>query len=63
MTTYDLEVAFLRALAKSRQGTSVTDAAVKLGVTRETLSRVLHGHRSSLRLLRRFLALKEEGMP
>lgn len=58
MTTYDLEVAFLRAVANSRP-CCVTTMAARLGVARETLSRVLHGHRSSLRLLRRFLAETE----
>ena len=35
----------------------LTEAARTLGVTREHLSRVLHGHRVSARLLRRFSAL------
>ena len=62
MTPYELESAFLRAVAKSRP-CCVTTAAAQLGVARETLSRVLHGHRHSLRLLRRFLALTEGAQP
>lgn len=39
---------------------SLTDAAVRLRVTREHLSRVLHGHRQSQSLLRRFRQLETE---
>ena len=35
----------------------MTAAARELGVTREHLSRVLHGHRVSASLLRRYAAL------
>jgi hypothetical protein len=36
---------------------TITDAARHLGVTREHLSRVLHGHRESRSLRARFTAL------
>lgn len=37
----------------------LTEAAVLLNVTREHLSRVLHGHRESASLTRRFRALEK----
>lgn len=41
-----------------------TFAAGKLNVTREHLSRVLHGHRASKRLIRDYIALlTQEGAP
>lgn len=39
---------------RNRQPLSVTQAALLLGVTREHLSRVIHGHRASRRLLARY---------
>ena len=62
MKLYDLELAFLRAAANSRK-CCVTTTAKQLGVSRETLSRVLHGHRPSLRLLRRFLEITNPSTP
>ena len=38
---------------------TITDAARVLGVTREHLSRVLHGHRQSRSLTRRYAELKK----
>ena len=46
----------LKGPGKSRP-ISLTAAAQKLGVTREHLSRVLHGHRVSKSLCRRFAEL------
>lgn len=39
---------------KASTGISLTHAAKELGVTREHLSRVLHGHRQSISLTKRF---------
>ncbi len=39
---------------------TVTRAALLLGVTRPHLSYVLHGHRKSRSLMRRYRALKKE---
>jgi hypothetical protein len=58
-TIGDLEVAFLRAAARAQlraDSLTVKDASRMAGVTRETLSRVLCGHRVSRRLCRFFLA-------
>ena len=38
---------------------TLTAAAKALGVTREHLSRVLHGHRQSRRLLQRYAAIAQ----
>jgi transcriptional regulator with XRE-family HTH domain len=46
-----------------KAGITLGEAAQKLGVTREHLSRVLHGHRESRSLTRRFAELQEEGQP
>lgn len=43
--------------APRSSGITLTESARKLGVTREHLSRVLHGHRISASLRRRYEAL------
>lgn len=58
-TVHDLEAAFRRALKRHETPKSITASAAKLGVTREHLSRVLHGHRESASLTRRFRALEK----
>lgn len=58
MNTYDLECAFLRAAARAQlraDGMKINSAAREVGVARETLSRVLHGHRQSRALCRKLL--------
>ncbi len=58
MNPFELECAFLRAAARAqitRDGMTITEASRLAGVSRETLSRVLHGHRLSRRLCRLFL--------
>ena len=60
MTIYDLESAFLRAVAKSKLrslGWSYRTVAPVLGVRFEHLCLVLNGHRESARLLRKIEAL------
>lgn len=44
-------------------GITVTEDAKKLGVTREHLSRVLHGHRVSASLLKRYELLQPTQVP
>lgn len=44
--------------SQTRTGT-LTEAAKRLAVTREHLSRVLHGHRQSRSLSRRYAELKQ----
>jgi len=59
-TAVDLEMSLRRVMARSYLRLSeidVTTAAMRLGVTREHLSRVLHGHRESRDLLRRVMEL------
>jgi hypothetical protein len=45
------------SIQKTHTAMTLTAAAKALGVTREHLSRVLHGHRQSRRLLQRYAAL------
>ena len=62
--TSHVEQKDLKPFRKS-SGISLTEAARHLGVTREHLSRVMHGHRVSARLLKRYseLQTKAEVMP
>jgi transcriptional regulator with XRE-family HTH domain len=48
---------------KTRPDLTLTAAAKALGVTREHLSRVLHGHRESRSLLRRYAAMTHAPHP
>lgn len=68
MNVNDLHLAFLRAISRPKPvrvdaspaesgGLYLTDAARTLGVSREHLSRVLHGHRQSRSLTKRFTSL------
>ena len=55
MNAYDLECAFLRTVARSRK-VCQREASREIGCSLWHLNRVLHGHRQSLTLLRKFLA-------
>lgn len=59
LTLLNLEAAFRTALARHEAPKSLAEVARRLGVTREHLSRVLHGHRQSASLTRRFRALEQ----
>ena len=60
LSVNDLNAAFIRALNRRRRPAgTLTEASARLGVTREHLSRVLHGHRQSASLTRRFRELEK----
>lgn len=68
-TVHDLEAAFRNCIELARnarrsiEASTLTAAAAALGVTREHLSRVIHGHRQSRSLLRRYAALSDTPRP